>query len=159
MPLQQFLIKGHQNSPAKWKENKPLSRKNRFFSQTFNLNWCALTSPREQIQKKIWCLCKANETRGIFYTEILGPLDTKNNFQGYHVRKLIHLYTLRCSHDNLWGGRCEQWRNNGGTMGDNGSVLLPDHRGRRIGFFEKGLRGATWPGCNRSPGVPTVRVS
>jgi len=31
--------------------------------------------------------------------------------------------------------------NNGRTMGNNGSLFLKDHRGRRIGFSSKGSEG------------------
>ena len=64
------------------------------------------------------------------------------------------LYILRCLYDNLCGGRCEQWQNNGKQW-----VLVESwiREAARLDSVQKGLRGESWPGCNRTARVPPVR--
>ena len=69
---------------------------------------------------------------------------------------LNSLYILRCPHDNLCGGRCEQWQNNG----EQWVFVEPWITGAaRIGCLYKDLRGKTWPDWNRFPGVAPLNIS
>ena len=69
---------------------------------------------------------------------------------------LNSLYILRCLYDNLCGGRCEQWRNNGEEW-----VFVCRWITGAAGFalMHKGLRGDTWPDWNRFPGVAPLNIS
>ena len=53
----------------------------------------------------------------------------------------LNLHILRSPHDNLCGGHCEQWQNNG----EQWVFVEPWITGAaRIGCLYKDLRGKTW---------------